>query len=877
MSIITPMMRQYQAVKEQYPDCLLFFRLGDFYELFQDDALVASRELNLVLTARAGGISGAKEKVPMCGVPYHAVNNYVARLIEKGYKIAICEQLEDPKQAKGIVKRDVIRVITPGTVIEDNMLQETVHNYLAACWQAVDRTGEEVAFGLAYTDISTGEFMATEIRGSALRERLADELSRIRPAELILPEHLYNDKFFQLRVKGNYAGVLSRCFDENYIARSHQELLQMHFEIASVEGLGLADKPFASRACAMILDFLQQTQKRSLQYIDTIRLYGSNEFMFMDASTRRNLELVETIRTHKRKGSLLWVLDSTRTAMGARLLREWVESPLLSTEAIVQRLDAVAELIDQSMLLEDMRAVLRQLYDIPRLISRISYGSAGPRDLAALRATLNVLPELFSLVGRLNSSLFRFLFDNLDMLTDISQLLNEALSEEPPLSARDNGVIKMGYDAEIDRLRDLAYSAKDKLLQMEAEEREKTGIKTLKIGFNKVFGYYIEISKSRTAEAPERYIRKQTLVNAERYITEELKALENSILSAGDQLAALEYHLFTEIRSKVDAAASRIRRSAEVVATVDVLQSLATVAMANHYCRPKINDGSAIIIKEGRHPVVEQVIGLENYIPNDCYLDNENQRMMLITGPNMAGKSTYMRQVALTVLMARLGSFIPAADATIGYCDRIFTRVGAADDLASGQSTFMVEMNETSNILRNATKHSLIILDEIGRGTSTFDGLSIAWAVAEYIIQDNCAAKTLFATHYHELTALAENFPLIKNYSVAVKEKGNSILFLRKIVPGGADKSYGIQVAQLAGLPKSVLSRAKNILMQLEAEKHIQPRIEAYEPSLFDEDRAAHGADYSPLLQELQEIDVNALTPLDALMKIADWKQRYHE
>lgn len=869
MTIVTPIMRQYQAVKAQYSDCLLFFRLGDFYEMFEEDAVLASKELSLVLTARDGG----GRKIPMCGVPHHKAETYIARLIEKGYKVAICEQLEDPKSVKGLVKRDVIRVVTPGTVMEDSLLTDKRFNYLAACWRDRAR-GQELGFGLAYTDISTGEFRVTELAGVDLWERLADELTRIQPAELILPEDLYNEEFFRLRMLGNCVGTLSHNPDDAYIRNNAPELLQIQFQVASLEGLGLADKPLAIKAAAMILDFLQQTQKRSLSYINSVKLYSSGEYMLLDAATRRNLELTETIRSGKRKGSLLWVLDETMTAMGGRLLREWVEAPLLSTAAIRQRLDAVEELIAQAILTADLRDTLKGLHDIPRLISRVSYGSAGPRDLAALRNTLRKLPAVFAQLSKLHSPLFTLLLDNFDLLADIGELLEQALAEEPPLSARDSGVVRSGYHAEVDEYRRLSGDSKQLLLQMEAEEREKTGIRTLKVSYNKVFGYYIEISKGRAQEAPARYIRKQTLVNGERYITEELKELENRILGAAERLNTLEYELFCAMRDRVAAAAPRIQRTAGLLAQLDVLQSLVTVAVSQRYCKPAVDDGDRIIIKEGRHPVVEKIIGSENYIPNDTLLDNSSQRMMLITGPNMAGKSTYMRQVALTVLLARIGSFVPAAAAQIGYCDRIFTRVGAADDLTSGQSTFLVEMNETSNILRHATPSSLIILDEIGRGTSTFDGMSIAWAVAEYIIDDHCGAKTLFATHFHELTALAESFPLIHNYSISVKEKGSGIVFLRKIVDGGADKSYGIQVAQLAGLPRPVIKRAWEILSQLEAEKHIQAKLERSEQITFADMLLGERRELEPeFVQELRELDLDHMSPLDALLKLSQWKK----
>ena len=872
MSIVTPFMMQYQAIKEQYPDCLLFFRLGDFYELFGEDAKVASGELSLVLTGRN---AGGDQRVPMCGVPFHAADNYIARLMEKGYKVAICEQLEDPKLAKGLVKRDVIRVVTPGTVLEDNMLDSKTHNYLAACWHQRRGRGE-IGFGVAFCDISTGQFQATQLEGPNLRERLGDELARIDASELILPADLYEDEFFQLRVKGYSAGTLSHNYDDAYVKGHYAQILLDHFKTASLTSLGLEDKPMAATAAAMIIDFLDRTQKRSLDYIDKLQVYSDSEFMVLDAATRRNLELTATIRSNKRKGSLLWVLDDTKTAMGGRLLREWVEAPLLSARAINGRLDAVEELVRQELVLSSLRELLPRLHDISRLISRVCYGSAGPRDLAALRSTLSLLPELHHDLAGLSSHLFVTLFNGFDLLEDITAILSCAIADDPPLSAKEEGVIREGYMPEVDELRSVAHNARELLLQMEAEEREKTGIKTLKVGYNKVFGYYIEISKSRVNEAPENYIRKQTLTNGERFITEELKELENRILTARERLQTLEYRIFCEIRDQVAAAGDRIQRAADFVAHIDVLQSLASVAGKNDYCKPTVDDGAIIEIKDGRHPVVEQIIGTENYVPNDCRLDPDEQRMMLITGPNMTGKSTYMRQVALIVLMARIGSFVPAASAQIGACDRIFTRVGAADDLASGQSTFMVEMNETSNILRHATSKSLIILDEIGRGTSTFDGLSIAWAVAEYIIQDKCGAKTLFATHYHELVALAESFPLIKNYSIGAKESAGGIVFLRKILPGGTDRSYGIQVAQLAGLPREVIHRAKEIMAQLEAEKHIKGKLERGEQLTF--------ADYiygeqvpeekHPVIEELNEINVDDLTPLEALMKIAQWKEQ---
>ncbi|MCR4962442.1 MAG: DNA mismatch repair protein MutS [Firmicutes bacterium] len=870
MTIVTPMMRQYQAAKQQYADCLLFFRMGDFYEMFGDDAICASRELNIVLTARD---SGNGTKTPMCGVPYHAVDNYLARLIEKGYKVAICEQTEDPKQAKGLVKREVIRVVTPGTIMEDNMLEKNKHNYLAACWREQGRNKD--GFGLAYTDISTGEFAVSELRGEYLWDILADELSRIDPAELILPQNLYDEEFFQIRMRGNGVGTVSRTYDDAYIKNNAEELVRMQFQVASLEGLGLQDKPLAVKAAAAVLDFLAQTQKKSLEYIDQIHVFAVGEHMILDQSARRNLELTATMRNNQRYGSLLWVVDDTLTPMGGRLLKDWLENPLLSSELISRRLDGVEELTRQPLLLDDLRNQLKNIYDLERIVGRICYGSASPRDLIALRNSLYLLPGIYAFINRLQSPFFMILFEHLDLLEDICQLLEESIADEPPVSAKDSGVIKEGYHQEVDQLRSITGGAKNWLLDFENQERERTGIRTLKVGFNKVFGYYIEVSKGRLADVPEEYTRKQTLVNGERFITAELKAMEDKMLSAGDKLAALEYQLFCEVRDKLAAAGSRIRRAADVVAHLDAIQSLASVAIANDYCKPQVNDGKALQIRQGRHPVIEKIIGRENYIENDADLDGKKQ-MMLITGPNMAGKSTYMRQVALIALMARTGSFVPAKEAVVGYIDRIFTRVGAADDLAAGQSTFMVEMNETSNILRNATENSLIILDEIGRGTSTFDGLSIAWAVAEYLCSGPCRPKTLFATHYHELTALADNFPEIRNYSISVKERNGKIIFLRKIVPGGTDRSYGIQVARLAGLPAPVIKRAKEVLSALEAEKHVENKLKKGEQLTFaDILLGEQQAETPEILEELARLDLDGLTPLAALTLLSQWKKEY--
>jgi len=860
----TPMMQQYESIKKQYPDALLFYRMGDFYEMFGDDALIGAKELEIVLTARGAGNQG---KVPMCGVPYHAAENYLARLIAKGYKVAICEQVEDPKLAKGIVKRDVIRVITPGTLVDNSMLQDTAANYLAAVVQ------NETGFGLAYTDISTGEFFVTEILGKCVYNRLFDEMVRISPAECLMSVAFYEGEFAQLRLPASGVKVLTPILpeDEDFLKQRGANLVQNHFKVASLAALGLDDMPLGTLAASFILHFIQATQKRELLYLSYPQIYTTDSYMLLDNNTRRNLELTSTLRTNQLKGSLLWVCDKTHTALGTRLLKKWLDKPLLDDVEINLRLAGVEELREEALLRRDLQEQLKGIYDLERLIGRIAYGNASPRDLVALKQSLAVLPELERLLASLGSRIFRELFDLLDPLEDICRLIEAAIVNEPPLSPKDGGLIKKGYDAEVDELSLLATAGKEWVLDLEAAEKTKTGIKSLKVGFNKVFGYYIEVTNTNLNLVPEHYIRKQTLANAERYITQELKEWENRILTASEKLISLEYNIFTKIRQDVALEAGRIQRTAACVAHLDVLQSLAQVSLDNGYCKPEVNTGDVISIVGGRHPVVEKSISRENYIANDVYLDNGENQFYLITGPNMAGKSTYMRQVALCVLMARIGSYIPAESAVIGKVDRIFLRVGASDDLASGQSTFMVEMIETANILHNATKNSLVVLDEIGRGTSTYDGLSIAWAVSEYLLQPKLAAKTLFATHYHELTRLADDYEQVKNYSVAVLEKDGKIVFLRRIVPGGTDKSYGIHVSQLAGLPQPVIERAMEILSRLEAMdnkkdsdfdkmKNITDMPELFTPS------------YDDIIAEIAGLDINNMSPLNALLFIEKWQ-----
>ncbi|MGI6360876.1 MAG: DNA mismatch repair protein MutS [Bacillota bacterium] len=866
MGKATPMMKQYQEIKKDYEDCLLFFRLGDFYEMFFDDAIHAAKELEIVLTARAGGAAG---KIPMCGVPFHAADSYIARLLAKGYKIAVCEQVEDPKLTKGLVKREVVRVITPGTVVESHLLEENNHNYLMAVW------GEKEGFGVAYTDISTGEFAATQFEGAGGWERLAEEINRINPVECLLPQHLYEEIFFTLRTDAGSIGIISKIHDEAYIKRSSAEIVTLHFKIASLDGLGVSEMPLAVKACAAILDFLQATQKRSLDYLDKLEVYHCHQYMMIDEVSRRNLEITSTMRRGERKNSLLWVCDACLTSMGARLLKDWLEKPLLKSAAIEQRLDGIGELLQKVPLRQELQKKLKEIYDLERLMGRISYGTAGPKDLVAVKNSLLMLPDIFKIINQLESPIYRLFLQKFDLLEDVADLLERAIEDEPPLSPKDGEVIKSAYHAQIDQLRQLTGGGKQWLLELEAQEKKRTGIKSLKIGYNKVFGYYIEVTNANLELVPENYMRKQTLVNAERYITEELKEWESNFLTAKDQLFTLEYQIFCGIRAEIAQAAKRIRDAAKIIAHLDVLQSLATIAENNNYCRPQVSDENILEIKEGRHPVVEKVIGSENYVPNDTHMCDDNPQMMLITGPNMAGKSTYMRQVALITLLARMGSFVPAASAHIGRIDRIFTRVGAHDDLSGGQSTFMVEMSETSNILRNADQHSLIIIDEIGRGTSTFDGLSIAWAVIEYIISKISGAKTLFATHYHELTALTNDYPSIANYSVTVIERDGHIIFLRKITKGKADKSYGIQVASLAGLPSEVLRRARNILQQLESQEHNNPDIlPASDPDWQDDQKEPQ---YEQLIEEIRDLNPNEMTPLEALTKINEWQKQLVE
>ncbi|MDI6731580.1 MAG: DNA mismatch repair protein MutS [Candidatus Margulisbacteria bacterium] len=795
MADLSPMVKQYLAIKEKHKDAILFYRLGDFYEMFNRDAETASRELDLVLTGRGQ----EDNRMPMCGIPYHAAENYIAKLIAKGYKVAICEQTEDPSQAKGIVKREVIRIITPGTLIESNLLPSTANNYLLAIMQ------EKNIFGLAYIDASTGEFMATEIESE---DKLLDEINRINPAEILISD-LASEKA-RLLVAG--FSVVTE-FKDTYDLETAEEKLKDFFKVKSLDAFGLSAVKMAWGAAAAILDYLKETQKSNLGQVNYIRPYQADDFMLIDASTRRNLELTQTIRDKSLRGSLLWVLDKTKTSMGGRLLRQWVLQPLLDIEKINQRLDAVNELYQNAVLRAEVGSEIKQTADLERVVGRVASASANARDLLALKETLQKLPKIKQVMSEIKSAMLAAI-RSLPDFNEAVQVLEKSIAPDPPFTLKDGGIIKTGFNAELDEIKKAAAEGKNWIAQLENEERRKTGIKSLKVGFTKVFGYYIEVTNTNLAQVPENYIRKQTLINCERFITPELKEKESLILHADERMKEMEYKVFCGVREEIAKSAAGLQQLAQAIAKIDVLLSLAEVAVENRYCFPLISRSPDILISGSRHPVVEKTLGEFNFVPNNVKL-NDECRFMLITGPNMAGKSTYMRQAALICLLAQIGSFVPAREAKLCLVDRIFTRIGAMDDIFSGQSTFMLEMTETANILHNATEKSLIILDEIGRGTATFDGMSIAAAVAEYIYE-KIKTKTLFATHYHEITQLADKHPGMKNYNVLVKEAGDQITFLHKIAEGPADRSYGIQVAQLAGLPKEVVDRSKEIYATLE-------------------------------------------------------------
>ena len=874
---VTPMMQHYLKTKEEYKDCILFYRLGDFYEMFFDDAKIVSKELELTLTGKSCGL---KERAPMCGVPFHAADSYINRLVSNGHKVAICEQVEDPKLAKGIVKREVIRVVTPGTNIDMQSLDETKNNFIMCIVYLEDR------YGIATCDVTTGEYDVTEVDSE---RKLLDELNRFVPSEVICNNAFYMSGIdiddMRNRLHITVSALESWYFGDDLA----KETLLSHFHVKQLQGLGLEDYECGVIAAGALLKYLYETQKNSLDHILEIHPYSIGKYMIIDSSSRRNLELVETLREKQKRGSLLWVLDKTKTAMGARLLRSCVEQPLIDKSEILKRQDFITNINKHAITREELREYLNPIYDLERLITRITYQTANPRDLIAFRNSLSMLPSIRTLLDDMDGDMAAEIRDEFDCLTDIYQLVESSIMEEPPISVRDGDIIKDGYNEEVDKLRKAKTEGKTWLADLEAREKEKTGIKNLRIKYNKVFGYYLEVTNSFKDLVPDYYTRKQTLTNAERYITPELKELEDMILGSEDKLVSLEYDLFREVRDQIASNVARIQKTAKAIAKMDAFISLAVVAEQNNYCRPKINENGIIDIKGGRHPVVEKMITNDMFIDNDTYLDNKNDRISIITGPNMAGKSTYMRQTALIVLLAQIGSYVPAASANIGIVDRIFTRVGASDDLASGQSTFMVEMNEVANILRNATSNSLLILDEIGRGTSTFDGLSIAWAVVEHISNPKLlGAKTLFATQYHELTELEGKLSNVHNYCIAVKEKGDDIVFLRKIVKGGADKSYGIQVAKLAGVPDSVIERAKEIVEELSAndittivrnitvdhapkkkkEKEHLDEVDLTQMSLFDT------ISDDDIIEELRNVDIGNLTPLEALNKLYELQNK---
>ena len=861
---LSPMMREYLKMKESYADCVLMYRVGDFYEMFFEDAKTVSAAIDLTLTGKDCGL---EERAPMCGVPFHALDTYVGRLIEKGFKVAICDQVEDPRFAKGLVKREVTRVVTPGTNLDMASLDEGRHNYICGIVTIEGRSG------IASADITTGDFFVTEIDRT---DKLTDEIHRFAPSEIICNGAFMLSGVDIADLRERFGVMVSALSDSYFSDESTRSLMLDHFGVLSLNGLGLEGFDVGVCAAGGLLAYLLETQKNDLKHMNTITPYRSDHFMVIDTATMRNLELTETLREKQKRGSLLWVLDRTKTAMGARLLRSWIEQPLIDDKAVSERLDAVEALFKDEITREELREYLGPVYDLERLVTRISYQTANPRDMIALKASLEMLPAVRDIIRNLPASRFKTLTEELDDLQDICQLLEESIMPDPPMAMKEGGIIKDGYSAEVDEYRRAGTEGRQWLMDLESREREATGIHTLRVKFNRVFGYCIEVTNSFKDKVPDRYTRKQTLTGAERYTTPELKELEDKILGAQDRLYSLEYELYAGIRDRIGGEMARIKKTAGAVAETDVLASLAHVARRNRYIRPKVTTGGTISIKDGRHPVVERMIREDAFIPNDTVLDLDKKRFSIITGPNMAGKSTYMRQTALIVLMAQIGSFVPAKSAEIGLVDRIFTRVGASDDLGSGQSTFMVEMTEVANILRSATQRSLLILDEIGRGTSTFDGLSIAWAVVEYIANKKLiGARTLFATHYHELTELEGKISGVNNYCIAVREKGDGIIFLRKIVKGGADKSYGIEVARLAGVPEAVVTRAHELVGQL-SDADITAAIETLtgpsksKPVRYDEVDLQQMSLFATapdedVLEELKSLDITTLTPVDAL------------
>ena len=864
----SPMMQRYLETKEQYKDCILFYRLGDFYEMFFDDAITAARELEITLT---GKDCGQEERAPMAGVPHHAAEMYISRLIAKGYKVAICEQLEDPKNAKGIVKRGVIRVVTPGTIVESNMLEERKNNYIMSIFKS------GIYFGISVCDISTGEFYAAEIKDNNNFPQLLDEIARYSPSELVINSNLADCTEEMSKIRERFSAYITRFQDKFF--DSKPDIIKLRFNLVDTNQKpieNIEERSFAVASINALIEYIEQTQMTSLDHINKITVYQISKYMSLDINARRNLEITEKMRDKSKKGTLLWVLDKTSTSMGGRHLRRWLNDPLIDTLEINRRLEAVKELKENVMLRGDVVDNLKKVYDIERLAGKMAYGNANARDMITLKNSLARLPEVKTVLQTTESPMLKDIYENLDELQDIYELIEKSIVDDPPMTVKDGGIIKMGYNEEVDKLKTATTEGKNWIIQLEADEKEKTGIKNLKVGFNKVFGYFIEVTKSNLDQVPERYIRKQTLTNAERYITEELKNLENQILGAEEKVVSLEYDLFTKIREEIAKNVIRLQKTATMVSTLDVLASFAQVAEDMNYCMPQVDNSGIIDIKGGRHPVIEKMLGAGEFVENDTYLDKNENRLSIITGPNMAGKSTYMRQVALITLMAQVGSFVPAEEAKIGVVDKIFTRVGASDDLSMGQSTFMVEMMEVATILKEATPNSLVILDEIGRGTSTYDGLSIAWAVAEYIAnKEKCGAKTLFATHYHELTELEEKIEGVKNYSIAVKEKGEDIIFLRKIVRGGTDESYGIHVARLAGVPKLVTEEANKILKSLERKNILTGKKEEKKDKKQVEGQFdMYNFKLAEIAHEIDKINLNELTPIDALNTLVRIKEK---
>ena len=868
MAEFSPMMQHYLATKSQYKDCILFYRLGDFYEMFFDDAITTSRELELTLT---GKDCGQEERAPMCGIPYHAAENYISKLISKGYKVAICEQLEDPKLAKGIVKRDVIRVVTPGTVMESNLLEEKKNNYIMSIYKS------GIFYGVTVCDISTGDFRTTQIKDHNNFAMLLDEISRYSPAEIIVNPMMAECTEEIDRIRERFEIYVTKLEESEFLGDYKVIDERYHLQDDNGEFVEtIKDKGLCVASTSGLIKYLLDTQKNSLDHINTLKIYSTTKYMSLDINARRNLEITEKLRDKSKKGTLLWVLDKTSTAMGGRLLRRWLSDPLIDSKQINSRLDAVEELKNDLILKGDIIDLLKGVYDIERLAGKISYGSVNARELISLKNSVKQLPEIKKILSRTKSKMLVDLYESLDTLDDVYELIEKTIVDEPPISVKEGGLIKLGFDEEIDKLKTATTQGKNWLIELETREREATGIKGLKVGFNKVFGYYIEVTKSNINMVPDRYIRKQTLTTGERYITEELKNLENQILGAEEKVVNLEYNAFVQVRDQIEKQILRVQKSASIVSSLDVLCSFATVADEQNYVKPIIDNEGIIDIKDGRHPVIEKILPSGSFVQNDTYLDKKNNRLSIITGPNMAGKSTYMRQVALITLMAQCGCFVPASYAKIGVVDKIFTRVGASDDLSMGQSTFMVEMMEVATILKEATSNSLVILDEIGRGTSTYDGLSIAWAVAEYISDsEKCGAKTLFATHYHELTKLEEKLEGVKNYSIAVKEKGEDVIFLRKIVPGGTDESYGVHVAKLAGVPQVVTKRANEILRSLERKSVLGEKVQEKENKQVASGQLdLYNYKLAEIAHEIDKINIDELTPIQALNEIVKIKEK---